>query len=101
MTRTESEQCHTYLWQEAWGRNQYRFKSTDPRIIRKMVRRVDFTEDSIYLNRPDRVFISRFYSPQEARRTFRRLTGLPGEPTEDVCGLKAITGAEEAEEKAA
>ena len=66
----------TYMWQLIHGEPYYRFQTDDPAIRRKMLRRSDFVEAGWGENIDGYwVFQTRKYSPQDALRTLRRISG--------------------------
>ena len=66
----------TYMWQLIHGEPYYRFQTDDPAIRRKMLRRSDFIEAGWGENIDGYwVFQTRKYSPQDALRTLRRISG--------------------------
>ena len=67
----------TYAIQLEYGKKRYLFQSTDHAVIRKMRRRNDFNIFSWSINSSLRVFTTAKATPQSARRTLSRLTGVP------------------------
>ena len=66
----------TYMWQLIHGELYYRFQTDDPAIRRKMLRRSDFVEAGWGENIDGYwVFQTRKYTPQDALRTLRRISG--------------------------
>ena len=81
----------TYMWQLIHGEPYYRFQTDDPAIRRKMLRRSDFVVAGWGENIDGYwVFQTRKYSPQDALRTFRRISGQKPEKdaSEDVFLVK-------------
>ena len=74
----EDEIAHkTTLLKRGTGKNHYLVQSTDPVVNRKMRRRSDFYPYSWSINSSLRVFSTGSSTPQSARRTLSRLTGVP------------------------
>ena len=67
----------TSLLKRGTGKNHYLVQSTDPVVNRKMRRRSDFYPYSWSINSSLRVFATGSSTPQSARRTLSRLTGVP------------------------
>ena len=66
----------TYSMQLEYGKKQYLYQSTDPKVNRKMNRRNDFYIYSWSINSSLRIFSTTKATPQSARRTLSRLTGV-------------------------
>ena len=62
----------SYVYLEYIDKTRFRFQSTDPRVIRKMKRRKDFSQVGF---EDISVFVTHKYNAQSAKRTLERLTG--------------------------
>jgi len=64
----------SYMWRELYGEPVYRFQTNDPSINKRMRQRGDFHLVGWGVNCKLWIYISSFFRPSEALRTFRRIT---------------------------
>ena len=65
----------SYLWREVSDDNVWRIQTYDPKVIQKLKRRETATICVEGLNVSGMVFRIKYFSPQKAKQSFRRLTG--------------------------
>jgi hypothetical protein len=82
----------TYFWQESRGDDYYRVQTNDPKISRKLSKRQDMKLVLWGLNTYLKVYHTQYYSPKEAKRSFRRIVGTKVEKTDVYGVLMAKTG---------
>ena len=81
------------MWQEERGQNMYRIQTEDPYLFRKLNKRQDMKLVMWGLNKYIRIFQVTYYSPKEARRSFRRIIGSKTHKTGDMGVLGGFTSA--------
>lgn len=80
----------TYMWKEERGEKIYRIQTEDPLIFRRLNKRQDMTLVMWGINKYLKVFQVTYYSPKEARRSFKRIVGSKNNITKKLgvfCGL--------------
>lgn len=89
----QSKGIQTHLWQESRGLEYWRIQTEDPTIYRKLAKRKDMKLVGWGINRYIRIFQTRYFSPNEARRSFRRIVGQKIGKSDATGVFSAITTA--------
>ena len=76
----------SYLWRELSSDNCWRIQTTDPNVKSKLRRRNSAILVGECINHPMVMYILQYYSPQNAKQSFKRLTGqkIKKDPVEGV-----------------
>lgn len=81
------------MWKEERGRKLYRVQTNDPIIFRRLSKRNDMTLVMWGINKYLKVFQVEYYSPKEARRSFKRIIRSKVIKTAEAGMLSGITSA--------
>jgi len=83
----------THLWQESRGHEYWRIQTEDPTIYRRLAKRKDMRLVGWGINRYIRIFQTKYFSPYEAKRSFRRIVGQKVGKSDATGVFSAITTA--------